>query len=78
MPANEMPNSGVEATRTSWAAEPGRQMPNEDAMSDKQAAKTSNDVGPADEYMTLREERLVAKKCVFERPLLILALAAEV
>lgn len=35
----------------------------------------ANEFGPVDEYKTLREESLQAKKYVFERPLLIVALA---
>jgi hypothetical protein len=45
-------------------------------MSDNQPSNRGYDVGPADEYKTLREELLVAKKYIFERPLLILALVA--
>jgi hypothetical protein len=35
-----------------------------------------SDIGPADEYRTLREELTVSRKYVFERPLLIIAIVA--
>lgn len=44
-------------------------------MSAKNLVIRGNELGPAEEYQSLREEMLQAKKYVFERPLFIIALS---
>jgi hypothetical protein len=45
-------------------------------MIENHSGQRGGDIGPADEYRTLREELTISRKYVFERPLLILALVA--
>lgn len=45
-------------------------------MIEDQCGTGGSDMGPADEYKSLRDELTISRKYVFERPLLILALVA--